>query len=155
MEGASTITQQYVKNLYLSSDKTIERKLNEVLIAMNIERQYNKNEILTGYLNSIYFDSGAYGIEDASLFYFGKHAIELNLVEACALAAIPKSPSNYSPIKNPEKNKERRNLILQELYNDGKIDEETYLKARDSDILLTGNNPQIDNNKAPYFQAGK
>ena len=152
VEGASTITQQYVKNLYLSSDKTIERKLNEVLIAMNIERQYNKNEILTGYLNSIYFDSGAYGIEDASLFYFGKHASELNLVEACALAAIPKSPSNYSPIKNPEKNKERRNLILQELYNDGKIDEETYLKARDSDILLTGNNPQIDNNKAPYFQ---
>ena len=152
VEGASTITQQYVKNLYLSSDKTIERKLNEVLIAMNIERLYNKNEILTGYLNSIYFDSGAYGIEDASLFYFGKSASDLNLVEACTLAAIPKSPSNYSPIKNPEKNKERRNLILQELYHDGKIDEDTYIKSKASDISIVGKNPQIDSNKAPYFQ---
>ncbi len=152
VEGASTITQQYVKNLYLSSDKTIERKLNEVLIAMNIERQYNKNEILAGYLNSIYFDSGAYGIEDASLFYFGKHASELNLVEACSLAAIPKSPSNYSPIKNPENNKNRRQLILKELYNDGKINEETYIKSKNADILVTGKNPQIDSNKAPYFQ---
>ncbi len=152
VEGASTITQQYVKNLYLSSDKTIERKLNEVLIAMNIERLYNKNEILTGYLNSIYFDSGAYGIEDASLFYFGKNASDLNLVEACSLAAIPKSPSNYSPIKNPEKNKERRSLILQELYHDGKIDENTYIKSKDSDISIIGKNPQIDSNKAPYFQ---
>lgn len=152
VEGASTITQQYVKNLYLSSDKTIERKLNEVLISMNIERLYNKNEILTGYLNSIYFDSGAYGIEDASLFYFGKSASDLNLVEACSLAAIPKSPSNYSPIKNPEKNKERRNLILQELYNDNKIDEETYIRSKASDISIVGKNPQIDSNKAPYFQ---
>ena len=152
VEGASTITQQYVKNLYLSSDKTIERKLNEVLISMNIERLYNKNEILTGYLNSIYFDSGAYGIEDASLFYFGKSASDLNLVESCSLAAIPKSPSNYSPIKNPEKNKERRNLILQELYNDNKIDEETYIRSKASDISIVGKNPQIDSNKAPYFQ---
>lgn len=152
VEGASTITQQYVKNLYLSSDKTIERKLNEVLISMNIERLYNKNEILTGYLNSIYFDSGAYGIEDASLFYFGKHASELNLVEACSLAAIPKSPSNYSPIKNPENNKNRRQLILKELYNDGKINEEAYIKSKNADIFITGKNPQIDSNKAPYFQ---
>ncbi len=152
VEGASTITQQYVKNLYLSSDKTIERKLNEVLISMNIERLYNKNEILTGYLNSIYFDSGAYGIEDASLFYFGKHASELNLVEACSLAAIPKSPSNYSPIKNPENNKNRRQLILKELYDDGKINEETYIKSKNADIFITGKNPQIDSNKAPYFQ---
>lgn len=152
VEGASTITQQYVKNLYLNSDKTIERKLNEILIAMNIERQYSKNDILTGYLNSIYFDSGAYGIEDASIYYFGKHASELSLVEACSLASIPKSPSNYSPIKNPENNKERRNLILKELYTDGKIDEETYLNNRDADLKLVGRNPQIENESAPYFQ---
>lgn len=152
VEGASTITQQYVKNLYLSSDKTIERKLNEVLIAMNIERQYDKNEILTGYLNSIYFDSGAYGIEDASIYYFGKHASELSLIEACSLASIPKSPSNYSPIKNPKNNKERRELILKELLNDGKIDEETYLINRDSNLNLVGRNPQVENESAPYFQ---
>lgn len=152
VEGASTITQQYVKNLYLSSDKTIERKLNEVLISMNIERLYNKNEILTGYLNSIYFDSGAYGIEDASQFYFNKPASKLTLVEACCLAAIPKSPSNYSPIKNPENNKVRRNLILQELYQDGKIDKENYDKSKNADIKLIGKNPQIENGRAPYFQ---
>ena len=88
----------------------------------------------------------------SSLFYFGKSASDLNLVEACTLAAIPKSPSNYSPIKNPEKNKERRNLILQELYHDGKIDEDTYIKSKASDISIVGKNPQIDSNKAPYFQ---
>ncbi|MBQ8293704.1 MAG: PBP1A family penicillin-binding protein [Bacilli bacterium] len=152
VEGASTITQQYVKNLYLSSDKTIERKLHEVMIAMNIERQYNKNDILAGYLNSIYFDSGAYGIEDASIYYFGKSAKDLNLVEACSLAAIPKSPSNYSPIKNPENNKTRRNLILQELYNDGKINEETLISSKASDINLVGKNPNMLNENAPYFQ---
>lgn len=152
VEGASTITQQYVKNLYLSSDKTIERKLNEVLIAMNIERQYNKNDILTGYLNSIYFDSGCYGIEDASIYYFGKHASELSLIEACSLASIPKSPSNYSPIKNPLNNKERRELILKELLNDGKIDEETFLSNKNAELKLIGRNPQIENENAPYFQ---
>ncbi len=152
VEGASTITQQYVKNLYLSSDKTIERKLHEVLIAMNIERQYSKNEILNGYLNSIYFDSGAYGIEDASIFYFGKSAKDLTLVEACSLASIPKSPTFYSPLKNPSNNKERRNLILKELYDDNKIDESTYKQSIKEDIQVIGKNPIMDNTSAPYFQ---
>lgn len=152
VEGASTITQQYVKNLYLSNDKTIERKLNEVLIAMNIERQYSKDEILTGYLNSIYFDSGIYGIEDASIFYFNKHAKDLTLVEACSLASIPKSPSSYSPIRNPEKNKERRNLVLYELYQDNKIDYETYIKSLNEELILYGIHPEDKNENAPYFQ---
>ncbi len=152
VEGASTITQQYVKNLYLTSDKTLERKLNEVLIAMNIERQYSKDEILTGYLNSIYFDSGAYGIEDASIFYFGKSAKDLSLVEACSLASIPKSPIYYSPIKNPENNKTRRNLILKELLNDEKIDEETYLKSINKELQIVGQNPNVSGDMAPYFQ---
>lgn len=152
VEGASTITQQYVKNLYLSNDKTIERKLNEVLIAMNIERQYSKDEILTGYLNSIYFDSGIYGIEDASIFYFNKHAKDLTLVEACSLASIPKSPSSYSPIKNPENNKERRNLVLYELYQDNKIDYKTYIKSLNEELILYGIHPEDKNENAPYFQ---
>ena len=152
VEGASTITQQYVKNLYLSNDKTIERKLNEVLIAMNIERQYSKDEILTGYLNSIYFDSGIYGIEDASIFYFGKSAIDLTLVEACALASIPKSPTYYSPIKNPENNKERRNLVLYELYQDKKIDYSTYLNSISEELVISGIHPESQNENAPYFQ---
>lgn len=152
VEGASTITQQYVKNLYLSNDKTIERKLNEVLIAMNIERQYSKDEILTGYLNSIYFDSGIYGIEDASIFYFGKSAKDLTLVEACALASIPKSPTYYSPIKNPENNKTRRNLVLYELYQDKKIDYSTYLSSITEELTISGIHPENQNENAPYFQ---
>ena len=152
VEGASTITQQYVKNLYLSNDKTIERKISEIMIAMNIERQYTKDEILTGYLNSIYFDSGIYGIEDASIFYFGKSASELTLLEACALASIPKSPTYYSPIKNPENNKQRRNLVLYELYQDNKIDYSTYIENTIKTLELVGIHPENKNENAPYFQ---
>ena len=79
-EGASTITQQYVKNLFLNNEKTIKRKLYEAIISLNIESRYTKNEILEGYLNSIYFDHGIYGVEDASLYYFNKHASNLTLL---------------------------------------------------------------------------
>ena len=99
----------------MTSDKTLKRKFDEALIAINIEGKYTKNEILEGYLNTIYFDHGVYGVEDASLFYFNKHASEVTLSEACILASIPKSPSNYSPIKNYDNNITRRNLILREM----------------------------------------
>ena len=122
------------------------------MIAMNIERQYTKDEILTGYLNSIYFDSGIYGIEDASIFYLGKSASELTLLEACALASIPKSPTYYSPIKNPENNKQRRNLVLYELYQDNKIDYSTYIENTIKTLELVGIHPENKNENAPYFQ---
>ena len=125
-EGASTITQQYVRNLYLTTEKTWKRKINEILISLNIEKNYSKNEILEGYLNSIYFDHGIYGVEDASIYYFNKHAKDLTLEEAAAIASIPKGPTLYSPIKNPKNNKERRNLILREMLNDGLITNEEY-----------------------------
>ncbi|MCM1259957.1 MAG: PBP1A family penicillin-binding protein [Prevotella sp.] len=151
-EGASTITQQYVKNIYLTNEKTWKRKINEMMIAIQIEKKYEKDQILEGYLNSIYFDHGIYGVEDASIFYFGKSSKDLTLVEACAIASIPKGPTLYSPIRNPEKNKERRNLILDELYQDQKIDESTLLQAKAKTITCIGNNPNDDDTSAPYFQ---
>ena len=151
-EGASTITQQYVRSLYLNNNKTIKRKLYELLIAMNIESKYSKDTILEGYLNTIYFDHGIYGIEDASLFYFGKSASELSISESAILASIPKGPSIYSPIKNPENNTSRKNLILKELLNDGKINEEEYINAISDNPKIIGQNIHTQNESAPYFQ---
>ena len=151
-EGASTITQQYVRSLYLNNNKTIKRKLYELLIAMNIESKYSKDTILEGYLNTIYFDHGIYGIEDASLFYFGKSATELSISESAILASIPKGPSIYSPIKNPENNTSRKNLILKELLNDGKINEKEYINAISDNPKIIGQNIHTQNENAPYFQ---
>ena len=103
-EGGSTITQQYVKTLFLNSEQSFKRKINEAMIAIKFESMYSKEEILEGYLNAIYFDHGIYGVEDASLYYFNKHASDLTLKESCIIASIPKGPSIYSPIKNPENN---------------------------------------------------
>lgn len=125
-QGGSTITQQYVKNTFLGPEKTIKRKLQEALISINIESKYSKNEILEGYLNSIYFDHGITGINDACLFYFNKHPSEISLNEACVIASIPKSPSNYSPIKNYENNNKRRMITLNELLKDNKISKAEY-----------------------------
>ena len=152
VEGASTITQQYVRLLYLNSNKTIKRKIYELLISMHIESKYSKETILEGYLNSIYFDHGIYGIEDASLFYFNKHANDLTLAEAAMLAAIPKGPSIYSPIKNQENNTNRKNLILKELLNDEIINQNDYNNAVSEIPTLYGQNPHTQNENAPYFQ---
>lgn len=151
-EGASTITQQYVKNLYLTSEKTWKRKINEILIALSIEKKYSKDDILEGYLNSIYFDHGIYGVEDASIYYFNKHASELTLVEAASIASIPKGPTLYSPIKNPSNNKTRRELILNEMYHDEVITSLEYEEAINATIECVGNNPNDDAINAPYFQ---
>lgn len=150
-QGGSTITQQYVKNIFLTNDKTIKRKFDEALIAINIERKYTKKDILEGYLNTIYFDHGIYGIEDAANFYFNKSSKELTLGEACTLAAIPKSPNHYSPIKNFENNKNRKNLILKEMLKDNKISKEEYTKAINEEIEIYGKHNYLDLNSAPYY----
>ena len=122
------------------------------MISMNIESKYSKNEILEGYLNSIYFDHGIYGIEDASLYYFNKKSSDLTLAEACILAAIPKGPSIYSPIKNVENNTARKNLILNELLKDGIISNEEYQIALNEVPTYHAKNPHNQNSSAPYFQ---
>lgn len=151
-EGGSTITQQYVKTLFLNSEQTWKRKINEAMIAIKFESIYTKDEIFEGYLNAIYFDHGIYGIEDASLFYFNKHANNLTLKESAILAAIPKGPSIYSPIKNPLNNTERANLILKEMLEDKVISEKEYQEALNENPKIVGINPNNIANNAPYFQ---
>lgn len=150
-EGASTITQQYVRSLYLTQDKEISRKIKEVMIAINIESQYTKDEILEGYLNSIYFGHGIYGVKDACAFYFDKTLDDLTIAECAVLAAIPKGPSIYSPINNFEKNKERQNLVLKEMYNDNVISENQYLKALNEKIIINTSS-QNENKETLYYQ---
>ena len=151
-EGGSTITQQYVKTLFLNSEQTWKRKINEAMIAVKFESIYSKDEILEGYLNAIYFDHGIYGVEDASLYYFGKHANEITLKEACMIASIPKGPTIYSPIKNPENNNSRTNLILKEMLNDKVITSDEYDNAIKESPKVVGINLNNEALNAPYFQ---
>ncbi len=139
-EGASTITQQLVKNTQLSSEKTFKRKIKEVALAKKIESKYSKNEILEMYLNVIYFGNNCYGIENAANYYFSKSAKDLSIEESALLAGMIKSPSNYSPIKNYDNALKRRNLVLSQMYNDEKISGDTYTQAKNKKIELKINN---------------
>ncbi len=135
-EGASTITQQLVKNTHLTSEKTLDRKLKEIALAQNLEKQFSKEEILESYLNIIFFGNNCYGIEDAANYYFDKSAKELNLQESCTLAGIIKSPSKYNPIKNYDNALSRRNLVLDEMEKDGHITSTQKIQAKNSPIEL-------------------
>ncbi|MDE7301477.1 MAG: transglycosylase domain-containing protein, partial [Clostridia bacterium] len=121
-EGASTISQQLIKNTHLSSDKTLTRKLKEIKLTRQLERRYEKNEILEMYLNTIYFGHNCYGLQSASQFYFNKPAELLNLEQSATLAGLLSSPNNYSPFKNPEKSLARRNTVLKSMKTCGYID---------------------------------
>lgn len=126
-EGASTITQQLVKNTHLSHEKTVSRKLKEIAIASNLEKEYSKDEILAMYLSVIYFGNGAYGAKQAARLYFDKNVTELDLSECATLAGIVKNPKKYSPLSNETDCISRRNLVLSVMKNEGYIDEQTYL----------------------------
>lgn len=125
-EGASTISQQLIKNTHLSNDKTIKRKLNEIRLTKQLERRYEKEEILEMYLNTIYFGHNCYGLQSAAQFYFDKKAEELNLNESATIVGLLTSPNNYSPFKNPEKSLKRRNTVLNSMLECNYIDESTY-----------------------------
>lgn len=130
VEGASTITQQLVKNLFLTHEKTWLRKTKEVMGALYLERQYAKNEILELYLNAIYFGHGAYGIEAASQTFFSKPAEELSIAEGALLAGMIKAPYHYSPIDHPERAKERRNVVLQIMEDENMLTTSTRLQEQ-------------------------
>jgi penicillin-binding protein 2A len=138
-EGASTITQQLVKNTQLSSEKTFNRKIKEIALSRKVESKFSKEEILEQYLNIIYFGNNCYGIENASNYYFSKSAHELNLQEGAVLAGIIKSPSKYSPISHYDNCLKRRNLVLSEMAKDGKISTQELLTAQNSEIELNLN----------------
>jgi penicillin-binding protein 1A len=120
-QGASTITQQLARNLFLNSDRTMERKATELVYAVELERAYTKKQILGLYLSRIYFGSGAYGIDDAAERYFGKPAARLTLMEAAMLAGVPKSPTNYDPADQPEHAAQRARLVLDAMVETGVI----------------------------------
>lgn len=151
-EGASTITQQYARNLYLSHDKTWKRKLNEALYALRLEIFYNKDEILEGYLNTIYYGHGAYGIEAASRQYFNKHAADLTLTEASMLAGIPKGPTYYSPLANAERAEARQQQILAEMEQNGYITSSEKRAAVEASISYADGEEDATQEIAPYFQ---
>ncbi|WP_100404363.1 transglycosylase domain-containing protein [Bacillus solitudinis] len=129
-EGGSTITQQVVKNSLLTSEKTIERKVQEAYLALELEKEYTKDEILELYFNKIYFGNGAYGILTAANTYFGKSIEELTTEEAALLAGLPQRPSGYDPYQNPELAEERRNTVLFAMNAHGFLTEEEYTKAK-------------------------
>ncbi|GAA0306847.1 1A family penicillin-binding protein [Gracilibacillus halotolerans] len=151
-EGASTITQQYARNLFLSHDKTIQRKLYEAFYTIRLEMFYEKDELLEGYLNTIYFGHGAYGIEAASRYYFDKPADELSWAEAALLAGVPKGPSNYSPFNNMEKAISRQQHILKNLLDKEVIDQETYDQAIEEELQFSEERTIVQKGLAPYFQ---
>jgi len=155
VQGGSTITQQYVKNVYFSPEKTLRRKINEAVISIQLERNYTKDKILEMYLNTIYFGAGAYGIEKASQIYFGVHASDLTLAQAALLAGLARAPEEYSPFNDIEKAKSRRNLVLKLMYEQGYIDKKQYLDALISPIILNKDysiNGSMNKNRfAPYF----
>ena len=128
-QGASTITQQVVKNIYFSPEKTWRRKINEALIAIQLERNYTKDKILEIYLNTIYFGTGTYGIEKASEVYLGKDASELSIPEAALLAGMVQAPEVYSPFNNMESAKYRRDQVLKMMYEQGFISSGDYMES--------------------------
>ena len=136
LEGASTITQQVAKNFLLTNEVSIKRKIKEAILAFRIERALSKERILELYLNQIYLGSGAYGVAAASLEYFDKSIKELDYAEAALLAALPKAPSKYNPYRNIELAKFRRDLVLQNLYQNGFLDIKNYNQYKNQKIKL-------------------
>jgi penicillin-binding protein 1A len=133
-EGGSTITQQLVKNSFLTPEKTFKRKIQEAVLALQVEHHYSKTEILEFYLNRIYFGNGAYGIQTASQYYFGKNAKDLTLAESALLAGIVRSPNNYNPKQSEEVAKKRQELVLNTMVNYGKITQEEADQAKQEEL---------------------
>ncbi len=148
-QGASTITMQLTRNLFLSTEKTFGRKFQEIFLALQIERHFTKQQIFTLYANQIYLGRGTYGFEAGSEYYFSKHARDLTLPEAAVLAALPKGPEEFSPVRHPDRALKRRNLVLQEMLQDHKITQQQAATAMASPLGLHLERPA--NTEAPYF----
>ncbi len=149
VQGASTLTMQLARNLFLSPDRSFHRKIQEVLLAIQIERRFTKEQIFTLYANQIYLGHGVYGFEAASEFYFSKPAKQLTLEQAALIAGLPKSPVSYSPVIHPERALRRRNLVINSMLEDGKITASQATDARNAPLEL--NLAHDLNSLAPYF----
>lgn len=148
VEGGSTITQQLVKMLFLTPEKSLTRKIKEAILAAQIEKKYTKDEILGIYINQVYFGARAYGVEAAAQAYFGKSALEMTIGETALIAGLPKAPSAFSPFKNPEKAKIRRQVVLKKMLENGYITEEQFNSANSEPLPQKMNYRRYE---APYF----
>ncbi|HOP94605.1 MAG: transglycosylase domain-containing protein [Dictyoglomaceae bacterium] len=148
-QGGSTITQQVARLLFLSSERTVKRKIQEIYIAYNLEKYFTKQQILEMYLNLVYWGNGAYGAEAATQYYFGKSALELTIPEAAMLAALLPSPENYSPYKNPELTIKLRNVVLEKMCDAEYISKEEFENANKSPLGVIKREGK--NSIAPYF----
>ncbi|PYZ91593.1 monofunctional biosynthetic peptidoglycan transglycosylase [Salipaludibacillus keqinensis] len=152
VQGASTITQQYARNLFLTHDKTWTRKWNEALYALRLELHYSKKDILEGYLNTIYYGHGAYGIEAASTLYFDKNAEDLTYGEAALLAGIPKGPSMYSPLLHEDKATERQATVLYSMREAGFISGNDQVRYEAEPLEFSSSQDMAGKRMAPFFQ---
>jgi penicillin-binding protein 1A len=149
VQGASTLTMQLARNLFLSPDRSFHRKVQEAMLAVQIERRFTKPQIFALYANQIFLGHGVYGFEAASEFYFSKPARKLTLAEAALLAGLPKGPGVYSPINHPDRAMKRRNLVINAMLEDGKITAAQAEEARSAPVVLhLAHDP---NSLAPYF----
>lgn len=149
--GGSTITQQLAKNSFLTLDQTLSRKLKELFLAIEIEKEYSKNEVLEMYFNKSYFGNGVWGVEDASHKYFGKSASELTLSESATLVGMLKSPSSYNPIDSMENAIGRRNVVLSLMVNNETIAQETASTVQQETLNLVDNYQERNGYKFPYY----
>lgn len=151
-EGASTISQQYIKNLYLTFDKTWERKIQEALLTLELETHYSKNEILEGYLNTIDFGAGNYGIKEASKYYFNKEPKDLSLAEASIIVGIPKNPSYYNPVTNYENAKERQKNVLISMVKNKYISKDEMNEAINEPLNFYAKNDKVELSSIYYYR---
>ncbi|NBR95850.1 MAG: penicillin-binding protein, partial [Proteobacteria bacterium] len=151
MGGASTITQQVVKNFLLTKERTWQRKIKEAILAYRISKEFSKEHILELYLNQIYLGSGAYGVEAASQVYFNKSVTDISLEEMALLATLPKAPSKLDPRKNINKAKNRRDWVLQRMYEEKFISKEEFETALNQPIQIVNNTANNSNTENSFF----
>lgn len=151
-QGASTISQQYIKNLYLTFEKTWKRKIEEAFLTLELETHFSKNEILEGYLNAIDFGGGNYGIKDASKYYFNKEPKNLTKAEASLLVGIPKSPNYYNPISNFKNAKKRQYAVLESMVKNGYITKKEMNKIYNEKINFYGKNDKVELSSIYYYK---
>ena len=152
VEGASTITQQTIKNLYLTQEKTYSRKIKELFLSVEAELHYTKEEILETYFNTLYYGHGIYGIQNASQFYFNKNSDELTVAETAMLIGIPNSPNNYSPYLNEEKSRNRQLIVLNVMKNHNLITEQQYTQAKQEKLMLADFKTQTRSEVHGYYK---
>ncbi len=149
--GGSTITQQLIKNVSKEDEATIQRKVQEILRALTVTKQYSKEQVMEMYLNTIFLSQNCYGVKTAAMEYFGKELSELNLVECAALASIPKSPTKYDPVRNPQHNLERRNLVLEQMLDQGLITDEEFDTYYNAQLELNTDSEEYEGESAHNY----